>query len=181
MHIALFRQVASWMLLSVLVHGRATAQDTTMLLVDAVPESQATVFVEALGSGVYWSLNYEYTSYESRAFAFHVRLGACIWRLQKSGSFYSFPVHLGWSVGRNHRAEASVGMTPFVVKADNVKGAGVEALFPVLYAGYRFQQANGGLFLRAGALITPLAAIEAFETARGKWVWNPGVSLGTSF
>ncbi len=181
MLIILLRQVAAWLLLSALVHGRATAQDTSVVLVDAVPGSQATAFVEALGSGVYWSLNYEYTSYESRAFAFHVRMGVCFWRLQRSGSFISFPVHLGWSAGRNHRAEASVGMTPFVVKADNIKGAGVEALFPVLYAGYRFQQPDGGLFLRAGALITPLAAIEAFETAKGKWVWNPGVSIGTSF
>ncbi len=164
-----------------LLRCEANAQDGSEVLVDAVPESQATLFVEALGSGVYWSLNYEYTYYESRSFAFHARLGACIWRIPKLGSFYSLPVHLGLSVGKNHRAEASVGMTPFTVSTEKSGDGGVKALFPVLYAGYRLQQANGGLFLRAGALVTPVADIDAFDDANGKWAWNPGVSIGTSF
>ena len=178
---AIIPRLSIGLLLPALLCSEVNAQDTSDVLVDAVPESQATLFVEALGSGVYWSLNYEYTYYERRSLAFHARLGACIWRIPKSGSFYSFPVHLGLSVGKNHRAEASVGMTPFIISTGNSSGGGVAALFPVLYAGYRLQQANGGLFLRAGALVTPVAAIDAFDDANGKWAWNPGVSIGTSF
>lgn len=173
-------KLAAWLMV-VGPCGAAWAQEETEVLVDAVPGSQATLFVEALGSGVYWSLNYEYTFYDSRTFAFHSRLGVCIWRIAKAGSFYSFPVHLGCSVGRNHRAEASVGMTPFVVRADNVKSAGVSALFPVLYAGYRYQQASGGFFFRAGAMITPVAEIDAHADVNGQWAWNPGMSIGISF
>ncbi len=173
-------KVTLW-LMALFQCGAARAQEETEVLVDAVPESQATLFVEALGSGVYWSLNYEYTFYDSRMLAFHSRLGLSIWRIAKAGSFYSFPVHLGCSVGRDHRAEASIGMTPFVVKSDNVKSAGVSALFPVLYAGYRYQQASGGFFFRAGALITPVANIDAHADMSGKVAWNPGVSIGVSF
>ena len=148
--------------------------------VDA-PDPMNTLFAEALGSGIFWSINYEHTIYETPKWAFHSRIGLCI-ASPDATSFLALPVTFSGSFGRTSRAEVGFGITPFTSFRGAGRGSqGSGALFPTLHTCYRLQQVDGGFFARAGIMVAPLGDVDALDADEGQWGWNPILAVGVTF
>ena len=127
------------------------------------------VYVEALGNGLVYSLNYE----REVAPRWWLRLGAG-W----VGSGGAFPVTASYLAGTApHHLE--IGAGPLLVvwpdfgdEAGDLGSTGGTSLLGTGTVGYRYQPQEGGLMFRIGA--TPVFSLE------GLLVWA-GVSLGYAF
>ena len=60
---------------------------------------------------------------------------------------------LSMSYGDIHRAEGGMGLTYYSYDRGPYRARSTGTLFPTIHAGYRMQQKNGGLLLRAGVMI----------------------------
>ena len=147
-----------------------------------------TVFVEAWGEGIYNSVNIEKTMTTPSKISYHVRLGFGYWRIHKnpkSANFYAMPVDAAISYGRIVKIELSLGATPFWFSANEDELVS-SVIAPNFGLHMRVQQPDGGLFLRAGALVAPLAGLNDIPgnddyLMKGTWGWNPGVAVGFTF
>lgn len=149
-------------------------------------EANNSVFVEGLGAGFFYSLNYERIVFDD----FGLRVGAEYAPLQSTWSAFeryafSFPLtlnYLGVSSG-SHALELGAGMSLSYSKGESLLATkpGFE-IFGIGVAGYRFQSVKGGFQLRAG--LTTLFGNDVsykFESdKRNILVW-PHLSLGWAF
>jgi hypothetical protein len=148
------------------------------------PIHNTTVFVEAWGEGVYNSLNIEKTIANPTVVCYHLRMGFGLWAPGAGVNFYALPVDVAISFGNELKGELSIGATPFWLANAGVRTSG--ALAPTFGAHLRYMHPNGGLFVRAGALIAPLYNLNDIpgnedHWQKGTWGWNPGIALGTTF
>ena len=157
----------------------SSAQETTP------PEHfihNTTVFAEAWGEGVFNSLNIEKTMTTPSLVSYHFRLGFGYWK--PGANFYALPVDVALSYGRVMKVELSIGATPYAFSTKDAMVSG--ALAPTFGLHLRFQDPNGGVFLRAGALIAPMTSLNDIPgnedyREKGTWGWNPGLGLGVTF
>jgi hypothetical protein len=133
--------------------------------------SPNSIYIEALGSGLYYSVNYD------RLFSHNIggRIG---FGLLSNGlnPLYFVPVTLNYLIGKgNSKLELGAGVT--IIAADIDLFEIVHSTFESLVLGtaiigYRYQPADGGFLFRIG--FTPLFS------AYGILPWG-GLSLGGSF
>lgn len=168
-----------------------TATDRVLIIafllnsfVSAAQSSAAhSVFVEALGSGGYYSVNYDRYLFESRKAWFSIRAGLCVMypKITSSGTRaleYRIPVMLNRIQGKaNNHFECGIGLgmyngyvTPELSNEAKRKSLAIIDTF----IGYRFQKKDGGLMFRIGA--TPFFVIS--ERAFVPW---GGLSFGYNF
>lgn len=147
-----------------------------------------TVFVEAWGEGIYNSLNIEKTMTTASLVNYHMHLGFGYWQPPLDPvpvNFYALPVDAAISYGRTVKVELSLGATPFWFSA-NKDDLVSSVIAPTFGLHLRMQPLEGGLFLRAGALIAPMSGLNDIPgnegyVEKGTWAWNPGVAVGYTF
>ena len=147
-----------------------------------------TVFVEAWGEGIYNSLNIEKTMTTPSLVNYHVRLGFGYWQPGNDPvpvNFFSLPVDAAISYGRDVKVELSLGATPFWFSTDKDDLVS-SVIAPTFGLHLRVQPPEGGLFLRLGALIAPMAGLNNIPgiddpVEKGTWAWSPGVGMGYTF
>ena len=140
------------------------------------------MFLEGGGHGIYWSLNYERTRYWSSHLATHGRIGLGVY--SKYDLLIAVPVTFSGSYGGSSRAEAGLGVVPFVIKSPSYRGlsnVAANVMMPVFHVGYRYQHYDGNWFLRAGALLAYFQREVEFNSASEHWGWNPYLSVGLLF
>lgn len=148
------------------------------------------VYLELLGNGVNYSLNYERMFYQTGNFRAAARIGvsALPWKVG-SGSYLkaAIPVELIGLLGKSkHFLEAGVGYTPFLVpwtgsvgyaSDDEFESYIVRSRIP-FRIGYRYQKPAGGFFFRAAYMPT----LDYTPGWRSQLqLINLGVSVGKSF
>ncbi|AHM59551.1 hypothetical protein D770_06440 [Flammeovirgaceae bacterium 311] len=148
------------------------------------------VYLELLGNGVYYSINYERMFFQKgiiRAAA-RVGVGALPWRMG-SGSYLkaAIPVELIGLLGKSkHFLEAGVGYTPFLVPWSGSVGSAIDDEFKSYIIrsripfriGYRYQKPAGGFFFRAAYM--PTLDYTPGWSSHLQLI-NVGVSVGKSF
>ncbi|MEN0051355.1 MAG: hypothetical protein AAF806_30095 [Bacteroidota bacterium] len=134
-----------------------------------------TVYVEALGNGVVYSVNYD-TRFADMDHQFGLRLGTSI--LRGVGYLIVQPNYL-FGEGK-HKFELGAGLTALL------SFTGEEGVNQVAANGalmYRFQKPDGNFLFRVGLAPTfvPIDENDTFSgLSRVFWVW-PGVSFGYKF
>lgn len=162
--------------LATLTAGTASAQDTAPAAPPAGPVAQNTFFVELLGNGLVYSLNYE------RFFTpqLGIRIGGMFLRGEDDAGDEAtvgiFPVMATYLLGDgNSHFETGLGVGIFTASAniDEIdEDFGASDLYATATLGYRYQKPEGGVIFRAG--FTPAYASGNFIP----WV---GVSVGYAF
>ena len=147
-----------------------------------VPGPTNTLFLEGLGQAIYWSANFEHTEYAGERWGFHMRAGVGLWSTKKTSAFFGLPLTFSLSYGDIHRAEVGAGFLYYSygnVGANAARTTGT--LFPTFHAGYRLQKEYGGLFLRAGVMVTEIGDAPGFDAEPGTWGFNPYLCIGNTF
>lgn len=150
-----------------------------------------TVFVEFLGNGGVYSLNYDRIFFQRDRFKTSFRVGASLMPHKSyvaENYFFSMtlPVEINGMWGSNrHHFEAGLGYTPFYWSRQNtanMPGVRENRRFSnmlISRIGYRYQRPEGGLFFRA-ALMPNYYAAPGARVTYFSWIGG-GLSLGKSF
>ena len=127
--------------------------------------SHNSIYLELLGPGLLYSLNYEYR------FTEHIsaRAGLSVWSIDsldllvlqiKKFSYKSFPLMVNYMTGsRASHLEAGVGIMPLFVRGDfsvfyflgESENNRVTAILGIATIGYRYQRRESGFIFRADA------------------------------
>ncbi|HTF03234.1 MAG TPA: hypothetical protein VK826_04380 [Bacteroidia bacterium] len=140
--------------------------------IDSTKIARSTVYVELLGSGALYSLNYDRLFLKKDAFGLSARVGLSY--MTQVHSFY-IPVAINGLWGkRNHHLELSAGVTFILIQDENniLKTTGTEIAY-VPAIGYRFQKNDGGFFFR-------LVVLKFFPVEESVVIWG-GLGLGYTF
>jgi hypothetical protein len=146
-----------------------------------------SIYVELLGHGIFYSVNYEYRMSDKIS----LRAGVSIWSIKSMDllifqingiKFRSFPVMVNYLIGkRSSRFELGAGIMPAYISSEGGSvfylmkstDSNHTTIFPVIAnVGYRYQPEDGGFIFRAG--ITP-----AFRA--GASAVQFGLSIGYGF
>jgi hypothetical protein len=148
------------------------------------------VYLELLGNGVFYSINYERMFYQKGNIRAAARIGVgALPRKVGSGTYLmaALPVELIGMLGKSkHFLEAGVGYTPFLVpwtgsvgyaSDDEFESYIIRSRIP-FRIGYRYQKPAGGFFFRAAYMPT----MDFTPGWRSQLqLINLGVSIGKSF
>lgn len=163
------------------------------VLAQTLPYPRQSVFVEAGGNGLGYSLNYERSLNRSLA----VRLGGSWLRLTEQGSrkrqaLVTVPVMISYLLqfgASAHHAEFGAGISLLYATGDLTENDRTTDLFPNLTGtvGYRYQHPAGGLLLKVG--FTPFLGMRTL-TDNGGFAFAPlgsrlqpwgGIGIGYGF
>ena len=148
------------------------------------PYSQNSIFVEVLGQGVFYSINYDRRITPD----FSLRVGFTSWSITSilflvpgELKFTAIPVTANYLAGGEsaHHLELGIGLMPIFLTlqgdeeffGSNVSGSGASVVGTATI-GYRLQPPGGGILFRIG--FTPLFTFKKFVP------WG-GISLGAAF
>lgn len=142
--------------------------------------SRNAFFVEGLGQGAFYSLNYERSWYLEERLRLGARVGIAPWE-----ETVNLPLSVQLLYGRaSHRAETGIGLSYHflsqissgpVFKPQWIKA---EKPFWSVYLGYRYQAPRGGLVFRAGYVPFLDGMAENSGVIRQGFVHWLGISLG---
>ncbi len=147
-----------------------------------------TIFIEILGNGATFTLNYDRLFLQKDGFKIAGRIGYSI--LPGILDIKSVPLEMSLLISDqgNHHFEIGTGLSYIKgLKTENVitdySGSGKyvsESLYLPFRIGYRYQRQRGRLFLKAG--IIPMISIHEFENKfkRDSYFWLGGAA-GYSF
>lgn len=175
--------LASLFLLS--CFGSSFAQDTSILESE---DRNQTVYLELLGNGLVYSLNYDLRLEKGRQDGHGIRIGAGIMPVSERGfsgneargTVVTVPLAYNYLIGRRRSAfEVGAGLTPVFGHVAGVDVSGNEVddadatVIGFLNAGYRYQPLNNGFVFRF--TWTPAVTNEGFFP-----LWF-GLSFGYGF
>ncbi|WP_040005511.1 hypothetical protein [Fibrisoma limi] len=134
-----------------------------------------TVYIEALGSGGIYSVNYERLLLTRPKQAYGVRVGTSYFGSPRTtvlvGELFTI---VG---GGNHHGDFGIGLGGFVRSNTASELIRRNGMYAVPRLSYRYQKPNGGLMLRAG--FTPIIELSSAAIDRfGPWF---GLSIGHGF
>jgi hypothetical protein len=140
--------------------------------------SANSFFAEVGGNGLYYSLNYDKVGKMGKRAFLSVRIGIMVLPMRKGNWEFGIPVEVNASFGKeNHYLEAGLGISYLHMNVwalssyPQLQSAGmVHRFYRVLRIGYRYQRAEGGLFLKVG--FTPMRLMEEYR---------PGDFNGTNY
>lgn len=147
-----------------------------------------TLFIEILGNGATFTLNYDRLLVQNKGFKVAGRIGYSV--LPKLLEITSIPIEISLLISDqgNHHLEIGSGLSYIKgLKTENVivdfTGSSKyisESLYIPFRIGYRYQRQRGRLFLKAG--VVPMVSINEFENKfkRGYYIWLGG-AVGYSF
>lgn len=160
----------------------------TTLEVNTQELAKNAMYVEILGHGLFYSVNYDRVVVHDDV---SLRVGAMIISgesndpgAEAKATLKMFPIVLTRLVGSDrHKLELGIGATIVTSKREGPEGAVWESKFPIpstsgttvvgtASLGYRYQKQSGGLVFRAG--LSPFFTFEKFLP------WG-GLSIGYSF
>lgn len=146
-------------------------QSLTQASIQAKRTARRTVFLELLGNGFAYSVNYEKLFDEQ----FAGRIGL----MTLPPYYYFLPLTASYFIGQyEHRLEMGGGCVPALLPRIQQDISFMPAFFLVVRLGYRYQPLNGGF--NFAATFTPLWDV-------GNNFWSPrvspwgGISLGWGF
>lgn len=144
---------------------------------DSPFKARNTIYVEGLGSGGFYSVNYERLVLLKTTHAFGYRAGASYYGMSPNRANLIGEVFALLGTGKHH-ADFGLGLTASKASwGELMPGVQPWDLYAVPRASYRYQKPTGGLMLRAG--FTPTFKLtRANATNHGPW---GGVAVGYSF
>jgi len=134
----------------------AVAASTVMPAMLSSDIAKNTVFVELLGNGGLYSLNYERLfPLRKNGLGLSARIGYAYWNsIQtsfKNFSYQTIPVELSALYGHTHKAELGLGYTPLIMRNGSLLYDTRHVLG--LRIGYRYQKPEGGFFFKCGIMM----------------------------
>jgi len=125
---------------------------------ELVPEPKRnTIFVELLGNGGIYSLNYDRILISKEKWKLAGRAGVSYFNFfdDFNTQFYAIPLEVSHLLGKgNHFLETGLGFTPLYKTSEGIGEINInqETLFLISTArlGYRYQRKDGGFFFKAG-------------------------------
>jgi len=125
---------------------------------ELVPEPKRnTIFVELLGNGGIYSLNFDRILISKEKWKLAGRVGFTYHNFfdDLNSQFYGIPLEVSYLLGRsNHFLETGLGVTPVYDTSDGFEqnSPKQETLFIItpVRIGYRYQRKEGGFFFKAG-------------------------------
>lgn len=150
-----------------------------------VRDAKNAVYLDIMGTGGWYSLNYERSMYSADKLHLGISGGVSANHFKDfTGKFnpdWSFPVSLNAFYGRNHHAEFGIGSTFVSVVRANQDYDPERALNinMTMTLGYRYQRPEGGFLFRAA--YTPIIPVYREYTERGGFKNWFSVSFGYSF
>lgn len=148
-------------------------------------EAKNAVYLDILGNGGWYSLNYERILYSQNKLNLAFSSGLSINHFKDFNDRFnpdlSLPLSLNSFYGKNHHLEVGIGTTfASVVRADEDYYA--ERLLNInltMTLGYRYQRPGGGFLFRVA--YTPLIPVYRQTTETGEFKNWASVSFGYSF
>lgn len=148
------------------------------MVFNANAQKRNAVYVEALGNGLIYSVNYDYQLLQSTNLG--VRLGVNFFN--RSENVLMFPAHIRYVIGNKHGLEIGAGLT-YQFRFANDQSSNSEDVHLVVPSGalmYRFQ-ADNGLLLRAGLAPTFVKYDKKAKISPAFLYFWPGASIGYAF
>lgn len=144
---------------------------------DSPFNARNTIYVEGLGSGGFYSVNYERLVLLKTTHAFGYRVGASYYGMQPNKANVIGEAVALLGTGKHH-ADFGLGVTATKESwGERMPGVRPWDLYAVPRASYRYQKPTGGLMLRAG--FTPTFKLtRANASNHGPWY---GLAVGYSF
>ncbi|MES2733026.1 MAG: hypothetical protein V4714_14855 [Bacteroidota bacterium] len=155
----------------------AFSQDTRPLF----PKRNA-FYVEAMGKGPYYSVNYDRIIRVRTKWSYSFRVGVS---LVADGWSVPLGIHAFTTPG-NHHLELGLGVTPYVDHYRTFLSKNDRSdkyLYVVPSVGYRYQKPEGGLFFTAGLapyIFLDPPSTDVFDVTPSYKLWA-GVAVGFSF
>jgi len=116
-----------------------------------------TIFIELLGNGGIYSLNYDRILLSKEKWKLAGRAGVSYFNFSDdfNTQYYAIPLEVSYLVGKgNHFLETGLGITPLYKIGERIEEFNIEqeTLFITSTAriGYRYQRKDGGFFFKAG-------------------------------
>ncbi len=138
-----------------------------------------TIFVEGLGNGGLYSLNFDRIVLIKNSMKLSGRIGLSYYIKLKN--LFTYPLEVNLMYGKKGHIEVGIAYTPVftLYKKDLLKLYDVYA-FSGIRIGYRYQVLDGGLFFRLGFI--PYIHFPKFMNSRKEYpiVWM-GLSVGYTF
>ena len=136
-------------------------------------QSKHTVYFEALGNGLIYSINYDY-GFSDDVVGWGLRLGVGYTPFSDS-NFLTIPCMVNYVIGKErHFLEIGAGAVFFTGDAHFLGDYSYDDSFgATMNISYRFQPSQGGLFFKGG-----VAPVLSDEISTALW---PQVALGISF
>lgn len=151
----------------ILIHLVTQGQDLNTK--DQINVRRNTFFIEALGNGGNYSINYDRLIGKNKPVT-SIRLGL-IGKVNYESS--SIPIEFNMLFGSNtHKVELGLGFTGIFDNFD------FEKMLLLFRFGYRYQPREGGLFFRTG--ITPFITLINIENENKVKFWG-GLGVGYTF
>lgn len=152
---------------------------------DSSQEAKNSLYLDIMGTGGWYSLNYERIVYSKDKLGLGISSGASVTHLRdfdrRFNPDFSIPVSLNAFYGKNHHLEAGIGTTfASVVRADEDYSA--QRYLNVnltMTLGYRYQKPEGGFLFRAA--YTPIIPVYRQITENGEFKNWFSLSFGYSF
>lgn len=143
------------------------------VLANVNAQKRNAVYVEALGNGLFYSINYERQILNNRNLG--IKIGAMYFK--GSSHVVMLPLHLRYVLGQKHGLEIAGGIT-YQYRFSNSENEGILAPSGALM--YRYQADNNFLF-RVGIAPTFVKYEDnAYFSSAFLYVW-PGASIGYTF
>lgn len=120
------------------------------------PKEKNTIYAEAFGQGFCGSVNYDRIIKTNNSWSHSVSAGFTF--VPKSigfgdGTYVGIPISYNWLLGRkSHHLDLGLGITCFAVNPNSDEISHFYTTFSPKIS-YRFQRPQGGLFLKATALV----------------------------
>lgn len=142
-----------------------------------------TIYAEALGSGGFYSINYDRLVILRQKQVYGFRIGTSFYG--KSSATVNLIGELFTIVGKgNHHGDFGIGLTKVNQRGLDLGVSSSTSRYTTLYAvprvSYRYQKPTGGLMLRAG--FTPIAKltnrVDSTKFSFGPWL---GLAVGYNF
>ncbi|HTF03235.1 MAG TPA: hypothetical protein VK826_04385 [Bacteroidia bacterium] len=138
---------------------------------DSMARAKNTVFVELLGRGVLYSVNYERWLFSYRSLDFSGQVGLSV---MKNQDLITFPLALNVMKGKVHHPMISIGYTQVLWQQPTnfFKNDYPESIF-IVGAGYKYQRPEGGFYFT-------LQVMKFFPVDENILIWG-GLGIGYTF
>lgn len=163
-----------FIVLTSVLAGRLFGQsDTTRI-------SKNTFYVELLGNGGFYSVNYDRILFVKNKFKISVRFGLVYYPPPVAyNQYFSFPAEANFFYGNRHNIEIAIGGLPVVrFHKSPITKIYDSYCYTSARIVYRFQRLTGGWFLRTG-IIAAISTPKYLEGSGGT-IWTIGIGIGYS-
>lgn len=143
---------------------------------DSVTRVKNSVFVELLGRGDLYSINYDRIFLIKNKHAFTARIGFSYYPPNDSHqNYFCFPVAVNYMYGIKHHLEISAGLTSRFEQEERALLKHVKSTYSAMFGiGYRYQRVDGGVFFR----IEIIEFFPKYEASLPLW---GGLGIGYTF